>query len=91
MKALDIVYNNLKEGKIYGCFEKRYTEYFSENLSYDNRTKSWIWEHYGRSAEKATKKNLLWIINDIFRMDAEDFLKEYNCYSISEIHERLGY
>lgn len=42
------------------------------------------WQHYGSSANKATKKDLLWILMVIFKMKPSEFVNEYICRDFYE-------
>lgn len=57
------------------------------NLRYDYGTSSvngkskevplWFWEHYGRSANRATLNDLNWIVRTIFQMKPSEFVSKY--------------
>ena len=38
------------------------------------------WTHYGSSANKCTRKDLAWILKEIFGMTSAEFLAEYMTY-----------
>lgn len=49
-----------------------------------------VWRHYGESANKATKKDLRFILEKIFGMTATDFLRRYypECYFVAQLPRR---
>lgn len=79
----EIMYN-LKAGKRYGKFvvNVKYP-YFDTVLSYSesiyNRAPYDLicWSHFGSSANKATLKELNWIITVIFKLSPADFVSIY--------------
>lgn len=83
--ALNIIYNSLMKGTKYGKFS--YWDYYNNKpLLYpgfdmviykDPVHNLFHWSHYGSSANKATKKDLKWIITTIFKTTPEKFLLEY--------------
>ena len=78
MKAIDVIYKNLMENKYYGYVVTNVRfPYF--HLSLYKGKKFFYWNHYGSSANKATKKNLKWIIEVIFKMTPEEFINHYEC------------
>lgn len=84
-QALDMIYSNLKNGMIYASWldNVRYPTYYYV-VSYDMVKKLFCWRNYGSSANKATKKDLLWIITVIFKMCPVDFIEKYDCLTVSE-------
>lgn len=84
-QALDAIYNNLKNGMIYATWiEYVRFPFYWWNLEYDYIAKVFRWRNAGESANKATKKELLWIITVIFRMCPVDFIEKYDCLTVSE-------
>lgn len=75
-EALNRIYNNLKAGKGYYTYIEyvRYP-YYHCNLFYNG--KYFCWNHAGSSANAATKRELLWIIETIFGTTPEIFEKQY--------------
>ena len=84
-QALNIIYNNLKNGTQYGKFS--YWNYYYNSplpfpyfniVLYKHYCKNiFCWQHFGSSANKATKEQLAWIIKNIFKTSPEKFLLEY--------------
>ena len=72
-EALNVIYINLKKGKRYGYMVRnvRYP-YFHTDLMYDGQY--WCWHNYGSSANRATKKELKWIIETIYKMSPVEFI-----------------
>ena len=84
-QALTAIYNAFNNGVQYGKF--KYWDYYN-NRPFSNPyfhimlCKHWCknifcWENFGSSANKATKKDLAWIIKEIFKTTPEKFLIEY--------------
>lgn len=48
------------------------------------------WQHYGSSANNATKKDLRWLLKNIFELSATEFLQRYypKCYCAAELPRR---
>ena len=88
MKAIDIIYNNLKDGKIYATYldNVRFHGYWY-NLTYDHVKNLFLWRNFGSSANKATKKDLAWIIETIFKCSAEEFMQRYECVTREEYNK----
>ena len=79
---LDEIYDNLKSGYRYGKVRKdmRYP-YFENNLYHfesRNGKELFGWNHFGSSAEKATKKDLKWILETIFGQSAKEFIQAHD-------------
>ena len=87
-EALNRIYNNLKNGAVYG--HDRITwrcDYPDESIAgkpmfttalYKDCIKPiFHWRNYGSSANSATKKDLLWIIETIFNETPETFEQKY--------------
>ena len=76
MKAIDVIYNNLMNGGYYGYMVTpvRYP-YFYRSLQYDG--KYFLWHVAGSSAVKATKDDLAWLIENIFKITPEKFIDRY--------------
>ena len=87
MKELDTIYNNIKAGNIYAEYisNVRFPCYYHV-LNYDG-IKYFHYTHFGSSATKATKANLKWIIETIFRMTPAEFIKTYSCVTCQEYNK----
>ena len=83
MNPIDIIYKNLMNGMTYGYVIKNVRFPYFHNALYKGRSiatkKFFIWNNYGSSANKATKKDLKWIIEVIFKMTPEEFINHYEC------------
>ena len=88
MKELDAIYTNLKAGNIYAEYKSnvRFPCYYSV-LSYDKIKNLFHWTNYGSSANKATKPELQWIIETIFKMMPAEFIKTYSCVTRQEYNK----
>ena len=87
--ALLKIMHNLKQGRSYGQF--RYWNYYDNrympfpmfwwNLTFDKYANVIRWNNAGSSANKATLKELEWIITVIFKTTPIQFLHDYilNC------------
>ena len=85
MKAIDIIYKNLMEGKYYGYVVKNVRfPYFHSVLNKHPFKSFFCWSNYGSSANKANKKELAWIIETIFKMTPEEFINKYECRTYTE-------
>ena len=80
MKAIDKIYSNLKNGMIYASYmdNVRFPGYWYV-LSYDRIKNLFHYRNYGSSAIKATKKDLVWLLDTIFEMEPETFIEKYHC------------
>lgn len=89
-QALDTIYRNLKNGMIYASWLDgvRYPMYYYV-ICYDRVKKLFCWRNYGSSANKATKKDLLWIITVIFKMCPVDFIEKYDCLTAAEYNSSV--
>lgn len=87
-KALDIIYNNLMNGCIYGNDRLQWRDDFPEkeiagkamfttNLFKHYCKPVFCWQYYGSSANKANKTELKWIIKNIFDCTPCEFLQKY--------------
>lgn len=79
-EALRTIYQNLKNGQIYAHYMEnvRFPMYYAV-LSYDRVKNLFHWRHFGSSANKATKKELAWIIETIFKTTPVNFMIDYDC------------
>lgn len=83
--AFEKIYADLRAGYSFGrdvtwnYYDNEPLRYpfFDAAISYDPIKKLFRWSHFGRSANKATKKDLAWLLSDIFECSAADFLKKY--------------
>lgn len=48
-------------------------------LLYDKPLNIFRWRNFGSSANPATKEDLRWILNSIFRMSPQEFVARYTC------------
>ena len=87
--SLNNIWDNLMAGGVYGyVFHSpglRFTDYgytFNTSLYYDNRKKLFFWHNYGSSANKATIKDLAFIITVIFNMTPPEFEKRFLLESV---------
>lgn len=69
---LHVIYYNLYAGGMYGTCEPWG---FSWALFKDGRF--WRWRCYGSSANRATLAELRWILEVVFKMTPDEFLKTY--------------
>lgn len=83
--AFEKIYADLKAGYSYG-FDFTWDHYnnkpmrypfFDTVIFYDPIKNLFRWTHYGSSANKATKKELKWLISVIFKCSAVEFLEKY--------------
>ena len=83
MSTLREIYSNLVGGGIYEELQPKVfvqEDIWSTVLSYGydiDGSPIWRWRHYGSSAARATVRNLGWIIENIFDMTPEEFVKKY--------------
>lgn len=81
---LNQIYDNLQKG-LYYYEHKHY--FYPQELEFDNivlwqtQYNNIGWEHYGRSACKNTKKELKWLLKNIFELTPLEFI---NTYKLSE-------
>jgi hypothetical protein len=85
MKALNIIFNNLKAGKVYATFYSnvRFPCYYY-NIIYNRVKNIFYFSHYGESAVAATKEKLAWVIEVIFNCTPEEFIARYECVTAEE-------
>ncbi|MBQ1776610.1 MAG: hypothetical protein IIZ93_00490 [Acidaminococcaceae bacterium] len=87
-EALSRIFDNLQNGAVYGhdrlSWRCDYPEksiagkpMFTTALYKDYLKPIFHWRCYGSSANKATKKDLLWIITQIFGLTPEQFEQSY--------------
>ena len=87
-EALNRIFDNLMNGAVYGHDRITWRDDFPDEAIagkasfttalYKHDIKPiFCWRHYGESANKATKKDLLWIIESIFDTSPEMFEKQY--------------
>ncbi len=87
-KALNTIYKNLMNGNVYGNDRLKWREDFPEkeiagkamfttNLYKHYCKPLFCWQHYGSSANNATKQELKWIIENIFKCTPCEFLEKY--------------
>lgn len=76
MTAIDRIYSNLQQGYQYGDYLHNVRfPMFSPCLSVSLYGDYICWRHFGESANRNTKKDLHWIITEIFRTTPEEFEK----------------
>ena len=86
--ALTRIFDNLMAGAVYGHDRLSWRDDFPEKaiagkpmfttaLYKHYRKPIFCWSHYGSSANKATKKDLLWIITQVFDLTPEQFEQKY--------------
>lgn len=87
-EALNRIFDNLQNGAVYGHDRLSWRDDFPEKAIagkpmftaalYKHYCKPiFCWSNYGSSANKATKKDLLWIITQIFGLTPEQFEQNY--------------
>lgn len=85
MKTIDVIFNNLMNGNHYGYVVKNVRfPYFHSVLVKHPHKPFFCWSHAGSSANKANKKELAWLIENIFRMTPEEFVNRYECRTYTE-------
>ncbi len=85
MKTIDGIYSNLMNGKHYGYVVTNVRfPYFHSVLVKHPHKSIFCWSHAGSSANKANKKELAWLIENIFRMTPEEFVNRYECRTYTE-------
>ena len=80
--ALHTIYDNIKNGFIYGYYYEPTNPALKEDklfwvvmsLTIHNNI---YWNNYGSSATKASIKNLKWLLDTIFGMTATEFMEKY--------------
>lgn len=79
MTALERIYQNLQDGKVYGyMFTPCKYPYFHKVL-YKTIYGHIGWNHYGSAANENTTKELAWVLEHIFRVTPEEFEQKYEC------------
>ena len=81
-RLLNVIYDNLKNGMKYSIFrswdyyndEPLQYPFFDTILYYDSIKNLFYWSCFGNSANKATKKELKWILTNIFKCTAKEFI-----------------
>ena len=83
--ALNTIYTALLNGEEFGEFV--YWDYYNNKpmrypyfrtVLYKHDYKSlFCWSSFGSSANKATKKDVAWIIKEIFQLDPKTFVAKY--------------
>lgn len=78
MNSIDRIFENLQQGYHYGYFmtNARFPM-FSTVMCLSPDGKYIRWQHFGSSANSATKNDLQWIIETIFNLSPETFEKNY--------------
>lgn len=80
MKALETIFNNINNGKVYGnMFTKCKYPFFNINLCLGNNPKYIYWCNFGSSHNNNNLRDLQWIIETIFKTTPEKFISEYEC------------
>jgi hypothetical protein len=84
VSALEKIYEMLQNGESFGEVlpHRLGGTFFWDVLSVSPVGKKYIrWRHYGSSANKNTKKDLAWILSEIFKMTPEEFMSKYTTYA----------
>ena len=83
MQALELIWNKLQNGESFGeVLPHRLGGMFFWDVLCLSPTGEYIrWRNYGSSANKNTKKDLKWILTEIFKMTPEEFIKKYTTYT----------
>ena len=83
-EKLNEIYNNLQKGKVYGEYiqnrltNKRDLFWSTLYIVLGNNGQKYIcWRNYGSSCNKNTKKDLQWVLTNIFQMKPSEFLCKY--------------
>lgn len=76
--TLKTIYENINNGKEYGYMMNNVTYPFFNTVLSAN-TQYIRWQHFGSSANKNNINNLKWIIEIIFNLTPEEFIKKYEC------------
>lgn len=79
-EALQELYNSLQNGAQYGKYITLRFAVFSYALYLDWKKEYIFWNHFGSSAMKNTPDSLVWILEHIFRMTPEEFVRNYQIY-----------
>lgn len=97
-EALNRIFENLMRGEVYGSISKWRDDYPDQALAgremfWTVLYKHWCkpvfcWRNFGESANKATKKDLLWLIVEIFGTSPEGFEQKY--ITRSAFREKYG-
>ena len=87
MNALQVIYDNLQNGKEYGYYYAMRYPVFNTCLWTDNEKKYIYWKYYGRSANENTIESLSWIISTIFDSTPEQFVEKFQIYSEEKFRE----
>lgn len=88
MNAFELLWKMLVDHRqVFGRIEKNNTlggTYFWRVMhvgtSEANGKQYIYWTHAGSSANKCTRKDLAWVLKEIFRMTPAEFLAEYTTY-----------
>ena len=80
---LEKIYKMLQDGEEFGEVlpHRLGGTFFWDVLCLSPNMKYIRWRHYGSSANKNTKKDLKWILAEIFHMTPEEFIRKYKTYS----------
>ena len=84
MSAMELIWQKLQDGETFGEIlpHRLGGTFFWDVLSVSPVGKKYIrWRHYGYSANKNTKKDLKWILSEIFKMPPEEFMQKYTTYT----------
>jgi hypothetical protein len=75
---------NLKAGRVYGIYRNSSSgQYWERVLGYDygmsggRERPMWFWCHYGSSANRATLRDLAWLLRVIFKLTPGEFVARY--------------
>lgn len=83
MSAFELIWKKLQDGEMFGeILPHRLGGTFFWYVLCLSPTKQYIrWRNYGSSANKNTKKDLKWILTEIFKITPEEFLAKYKTYA----------
>lgn len=76
-EALQEIYNNLMAGKRYARWFDFGVKYPFWDVKLYRHYQYFCWNNYGSSANSATKKDLAWIVEVIFKMTPQKFIETY--------------
>lgn len=97
-QSMNRIYNNLMAGAVYGYVSTWRADYPDKALAGKERFQTalykhackplFCWQHYGSSANRATKSDLAFILHKLFNMSAPQFEKRF--ITREEFKRRFG-